>query len=97
MSRALTQLSSAFLPLSCHCCYLIHVVRHHIQTTNALWRWFQSFGVWQLKEPIALGRSDEWSHLEKAYNDMAGRLSEAYLDLTEEKKELSTFLPTTIR
>ncbi|CAH6959364.1 Diguanylate phosphodiesterase [Vibrio chagasii] len=66
---------------------LNHVVRHHIQKPlNALKHGFNRLESGSLKEPIALGRSDEWSHLEKAYNDMAGRLSEAYLDLTEEKK-----------
>lgn len=36
--------------------------------------------------PINLGRSDEWSHIENAYNNMASRLSEAYSELNEEKK-----------
>ncbi|KIE21365.1 diguanylate phosphodiesterase [Vibrio sinaloensis] len=36
--------------------------------------------------PIDLGRSDEWSHIENAYNNMASRLAEAYSDLNEEKK-----------
>ncbi|WP_394246462.1 putative bifunctional diguanylate cyclase/phosphodiesterase [Vibrio profundi] len=39
-----------------------------------------------IKTPIDLGRSDDWSHLENAYNNMASRLSEAYLELNEEKK-----------
>ncbi|MFA0310176.1 diguanylate phosphodiesterase [Vibrio splendidus] len=64
-----------------------HVVRHHIRKPlNALRHGFDRLESGSLKNPINLGRSDEWSHLEKAYNDMASRLSEAYLDLTEEKK-----------
>ncbi|MEZ9953463.1 EAL domain-containing protein [Vibrio splendidus] len=64
-----------------------HVVRHHIRKPlNALRRGFDRLESGSLKNPINLGRSDEWSHLEKAYNDMASRLSKAYLDLTEEKK-----------
>jgi diguanylate cyclase (GGDEF)-like protein len=64
-----------------------HVVRYHIrQPLNALKHGFDRLESGSLKEPINLGRSDEWSHLEKAYNDMASRLSEAYLELTEEKK-----------
>ncbi|MEO9495687.1 MAG: EAL domain-containing protein [Vibrio splendidus] len=64
-----------------------HVVRHHIQKPlNALRHGFDRLESGSLKNPINLGRSDEWSHLEKAYNDMASRLSKAYLDLTEEKK-----------
>ncbi|WP_061038357.1 EAL domain-containing protein [Vibrio coralliirubri] len=64
-----------------------HVVRHHIRKPlNALRHGFDRLESGSLKNPINLGRSDEWSHLEKAYNDMALRLSEAYLDLTEEKK-----------
>jgi len=39
-----------------------------------------------IKTPIDLGRTDEWSHIENAYNNMASRLSEAYLELNEEKK-----------
>ncbi|KAB0479687.1 EAL domain-containing protein [Vibrio sp. IB15] len=66
---------------------LNYVVRNHIQKPlNALKHGFDRLESGSLREPIALGRSDEWSHLEKAYNDMAGRLSEAYLELTEEKK-----------
>ncbi|MBU2909351.1 EAL domain-containing protein [Vibrio splendidus] len=64
-----------------------HVVRHHIRKPlNALRHGFDRLESGSLKNPINLGRSDEWSHLEKAYNDMASRLSKAYLDLTEEKK-----------
>ena len=64
-----------------------HVVRHHIrQPLNALRHGFDRLESGSLKNPINLGRNDEWSHLEKAYNNMASRLSEAYLDLTEEKK-----------
>ncbi|MEZ9201143.1 EAL domain-containing protein [Vibrio splendidus] len=64
-----------------------HVVRHHIRKPlNALKHGFDRLESGSLKNPINLGRSDEWSHLEKAYNDMASRLSKAYLDLTEEKK-----------
>lgn len=64
-----------------------HVVRHHIRKPlNALRHGFDRLESGSLKKPINLGRRDEWSHLEKAYNDMASRLSEAYLDLTEEKK-----------
>ncbi|MEZ9520657.1 EAL domain-containing protein [Vibrio splendidus] len=64
-----------------------HVVRHHIRKPlNALRHGFDRLESGSLKKPINLGRSDEWSHLEKAYNDMASRLSKAYLDLTEEKK-----------
>ncbi|PHX05961.1 EAL domain-containing protein [Vibrio splendidus] len=64
-----------------------HVVRHHIRKPlNALRHGFDRLESGSLKNPINLGRSDEWSHLEKAYNDMASRLSMAYLDLTEEKK-----------
>ncbi|TVU60554.1 EAL domain-containing protein [Vibrio atlanticus] len=64
-----------------------HVVRHHIRKPlNALRHGFDRLESGSLKNPIALGRTDEWSHLEKAYNDMASRLSEAYLELTEEKK-----------
>ncbi|MDK9738174.1 EAL domain-containing protein [Vibrio sp. D404a] len=63
------------------------VVRHHIQQPlNALKYGFDRLESSSLKKPINLGRTDEWSHLEKAYNDMALRLSKAYLDLTEEKK-----------
>ncbi|WP_434763184.1 EAL domain-containing protein [Vibrio fortis] len=63
------------------------VVRHHIRKPlNALRLGFDRLESGSLKKPINLGRNDEWSHLEKAYNDMASRLSEAYLDLTEEKK-----------
>jgi len=66
---------------------LNYVVRNHIQKPlNALKHGFDRLESGSLREPIALGRNDEWSHLEKAYNDMAGRLSEAYLELTEEKK-----------
>lgn len=64
-----------------------HVVRHHIRKPlNALRHGFDRLESGSLKKPINLDRSDEWSHLEKAYNDMASRLSKAYLDLTEEKK-----------
>ncbi|MFM2580930.1 EAL domain-containing protein [Vibrio fortis] len=64
-----------------------YVVRHHIrQPLNALKRGFDRLESESLRKPINLGRTDEWSHLEKAYNDMSLRLSEAYLDLTEEKK-----------
>ncbi|MEZ8436378.1 EAL domain-containing protein [Vibrio splendidus] len=64
-----------------------HVVRHHIRKPlNALRHGFDRLESGSLKNPINLGRSDEWFHLEKAYNDMASRLSKAYLDLTEEKK-----------
>ncbi|MEZ8626124.1 EAL domain-containing protein [Vibrio splendidus] len=64
-----------------------HVVRHHIRKPlNALRHGFDRLESGSLKNPINLGRSDEWSHLEKAYNDMASRLSKAYLDLTKEKK-----------
>ncbi|MEZ8692123.1 EAL domain-containing protein [Vibrio splendidus] len=64
-----------------------HVVRHHIRKPlNALRHGFDRLESGSLINPINLGRSDEWSHLEKAYNDMASRLSKAYLDLTEEKK-----------
>ncbi|MEZ8444764.1 EAL domain-containing protein [Vibrio splendidus] len=64
-----------------------HVVRHHIRKPlNALRHGFDRLESGSLKNPINLGRNDEWSHLEKAYNDMASRLSKAYLDLTEEKK-----------
>ncbi|MEZ8878119.1 MULTISPECIES: EAL domain-containing protein [Vibrio] len=64
-----------------------NVVRHHIrQPLNALRHGFDRLESGSLKNPINLGRNDEWSHLEKAYNNMASRLSEAYLDLTEEKK-----------
>jgi diguanylate cyclase (GGDEF)-like protein len=38
------------------------------------------------KKPIDLGRTDEWSLIENAYNNMSSRLSEAYLELHEEKK-----------
>ncbi|EEX94572.1 diguanylate cyclase/phosphodiesterase with extracellular sensor [Vibrio orientalis CIP 102891 = ATCC 33934] len=38
------------------------------------------------KKPIDLGRTDEWSLIENAYNNMSSRLSEAYLELQEEKK-----------
>lgn len=40
----------------------------------------------ETKTPIDLGRQDEWSHIENAYNNMASRLSDAYLALNEEKK-----------
>lgn len=64
-----------------------YVVRHHIrQPLNALKQGFDRLESESLRKPINLGRTDEWSHLEKAYNDMSLRLSEAYLDLTEEKK-----------
>ncbi|EAQ65343.1 hypothetical protein MED121_18920 [Marinomonas sp. MED121] len=39
-----------------------------------------------INKPIDLNRSDEWSHIENTFNKMALRLSDAYSDLNEEKK-----------
>ena len=39
-----------------------------------------------INKPINLNRVDEWSHIENTFNKMALRLSHAYSDLNEEKK-----------
>jgi len=39
-----------------------------------------------VNKPINLNRTDEWSHIENTFNKMALRLSDAYSDLNEEKK-----------
>jgi diguanylate cyclase (GGDEF)-like protein len=39
-----------------------------------------------INKPIDLNRTDEWNHIENTFNKMALRLSHAYSDLNEEKK-----------
>ena len=67
--------------------FAIYVVRMHIRKPlDDLKNGFDRLESNSLKKPIDLGRDDEWSHLESAYNNMANRLSEAYAKINEEKK-----------
>ncbi|EOD80896.1 diguanylate cyclase/phosphodiesterase [Grimontia indica] len=64
-----------------------HVVSRHIQKPlDDLKDGFDRLVSHGTKRPIDLGRTDEWGHIENAYNNMAARLSEAYQAITEEKK-----------
>ncbi|WP_325895451.1 EAL domain-containing protein [Grimontia sp. NTOU-MAR1] len=64
-----------------------HVVSRHIQKPlDDLKDGFDRLVSSGTKRPINLGRTDEWGHIESAYNNMAARLSEAYQAITEEKK-----------
>lgn len=64
-----------------------HVVSRHIQKPlDDLKDGFDDLVSHGIKKPINLGRTDEWGHIESAYNNMAARLSEAYEAITEEKK-----------
>lgn len=64
-----------------------YVVRRHIQKPlDDLKDGFDRLVSNGTKRPIDLGRSDEWGHIESAYNNMAARLSDAYQAITEEKK-----------
>lgn len=63
-----------------------HVVKRHIRKPlDDLKNGFEGLESNGINRPINLGRTDEWSHIENAYNKMALRLSEAYFDLNEEK------------
>jgi len=63
------------------------VVKRHIRKPlDDLKEGFERLESTGVNKPINLGRTDEWSHIENAYNQMSLRLSEAYLDLNEEKK-----------
>ncbi|AIS57845.1 EAL domain-containing protein [Vibrio coralliilyticus] len=64
-----------------------HVVRRHIRKPlDDLKDGFDRLESDSIKKPIDLGRQDEWGHIESAYNNMASRLSDAYLELHDEKK-----------
>ncbi|CCN40572.1 putative Signal transduction protein containing an EAL and a GGDEF domains [Vibrio nigripulchritudo POn4] len=63
------------------------VVKRHIRKPlDDLKEGFEGLESDGANKPINLGRTDEWSHIENAFNKMAVRLSEAYSDLNEEKK-----------
>ncbi|MBD1558836.1 EAL domain-containing protein [Vibrio sp. S9_S30] len=63
------------------------VVKRHIQKPlDDLKEGFERLESQGANKPIDLGRTDEWSHIENAFNKMALRLSEAYTDLNDEKK-----------
>ncbi len=63
------------------------VVKRHIRKPlDDLKEGFEKLESQGENKPINLGRTDEWSHIENAFNKMAERLSEAYFELNEEKK-----------
>lgn len=63
------------------------VVKRHIRKPlDDLSEGFEGIESDGVNKPINLNRTDEWSHIENAFNKMALRLSDAYLDLNEEKK-----------
>lgn len=63
------------------------VVKRHIRKPlDDLKEGFEGLESQGANKPINLGRTDEWSHIENAFNKMAVRLSQAYSDLNEEKK-----------
>ncbi|WP_104399022.1 putative bifunctional diguanylate cyclase/phosphodiesterase [Vibrio penaeicida] len=63
------------------------VVKRHIRKPlDDLKEGFEGLESQGANKPINLGRTDEWSHIENAFNKMAIRLSQAYSDLNEEKK-----------
>jgi len=63
------------------------VVKRHIRKPlDDLKEGFEGLESKGLKKPINLGRTDEWSHIENAFNKMARRLSDAYSELNDEKK-----------
>lgn len=63
------------------------VVKRHIQKPlDDLSEGFDRIESDGVNKPINLNRTDEWSHIENTFNKMALRLSDAYSDLNEEKK-----------
>jgi diguanylate cyclase (GGDEF)-like protein len=63
------------------------VVKRHIRKPlDDLSEGFEAIESDGVSKPINLHRTDEWSYIENAFNKMALRLSDAYFDLNEEKK-----------
>ncbi len=63
------------------------VVKRHIRKPlDDLKEGFEGLESNGINKPINLGRKDEWSHVENAFNQMSLRLSDAYIALNDEKK-----------
>lgn len=63
------------------------VIKKHIRKPlDDLSEGFDRIESSDINKPINLNRVDEWSHIENTFNKMALRLSHAYSDLNEEKK-----------
>lgn len=63
------------------------VVQKHIRTPlNCLSEGFEQLESSEFHQRIHLGRSDEWSDIENAFNNMASQLEETYIQLNEEKR-----------
>lgn len=82
----LTSVFAVFLSI-----WLVYfVVKKHIRKPlEDLSKGFEGIDSDGVNKPIILNRIDEWSDIEKAFNKMALRLSEAYIDLNEEKKNFN--------
>jgi diguanylate cyclase (GGDEF)-like protein len=66
------------------------VVRKHIRRPlQSLSEGFEQIESSEFHQRIHLGRSDEWSTIESAFNKMANRLEETYSQLNEEKKNFN--------
>lgn len=63
------------------------VVQKHIRIPlNRLSEGFEQLESSEFHQRIHLGRSDEWSDIENAFNNMASQLEETYIQLNEEKR-----------
>lgn len=66
------------------------LVRRHIRRPiRAFVRGIDNLEAGQLKKHISLGRNDEWSTIETAFNNMASRLDDTYEELMSERKALN--------
>jgi diguanylate cyclase (GGDEF)-like protein len=69
---------------------VIHMVRRHIrEPLNALTEGFKQLESSEFNQRVNLKRQDEWGTIESAFNKMASRLEQTYVELNNEKSKFN--------